>query len=82
MGLHYITFMGRNLDNNKKLTPVQIIYTSAGLNSKNIVIDVGTKIYSILSEHIVCHDSSKTCLHLSKMWKNQRTTIFNNSHTY
>ena len=37
MGLHYLTFMGRNLENKKKLMPVRIM-NSAALNSENIVI--------------------------------------------
>ena len=36
MGLHYLTFMGRNLENRKELTPVQIM-NSTSFNSKNIV---------------------------------------------
>ena len=38
-GLHYLTFMGRNLENRKKLTPIQIIY-SVDMNSKNIMNNV------------------------------------------
>ena len=41
MGLHYLTFMGRNLKNKKKPIPVRIM-SSTGLNSKNIVNSVGT----------------------------------------
>ena len=40
MGLHYLTFMGRNLENKKKLMLVQIT-NSASMNSKNIVNRVG-----------------------------------------
>ena len=40
MGLHYLTFTGRNLENKKKLTLVWII-NSAGLDSENIVCSVG-----------------------------------------
>ena len=34
MALHYLTFMGRKLENRKKLTPVQIM-NSAGMNIVN-----------------------------------------------
>ena len=40
MGLQYLTFMGRNLVNKKKLTPVRIM-NSIALCSKNIVNSVG-----------------------------------------
>jgi hypothetical protein len=36
MDLHYLTFIGRNLENNKKPTLVQIM-NSANMNSKNVV---------------------------------------------
>lgn len=36
MGLHYLTFLLRNLENRKKLTLVQIM-NNAGFNNKNIV---------------------------------------------
>ena len=39
MGLHYLTFMGINSKNKKKLTSVRIM-TSDGLNSKNVVNNV------------------------------------------
>ena len=40
MGFHYLTFMGRNLESRKKLTPVRLM-NSAGLNNKNIMNSVG-----------------------------------------
>ena len=40
MGLHYHTFMGWNLEDRKKLTPVWIM-NSGGFNNKNIVKSVG-----------------------------------------
>jgi hypothetical protein len=40
MGLQYLTFIGRNLENRKKLTPVGIM-NSIGLYSKNIVNTLG-----------------------------------------
>ena len=40
MGLHYLSFMGRNLDNRKKLRLVRIM-NNAGMNSKIIVNNVG-----------------------------------------
>ena len=54
MDLHYLTLMGRNLENNKKLTPVQIM-NCVVMNSKNVVniADVFSDcvaIHSILSE--------------------------------
>ena len=39
MGLHYLTFMGRNLENRKKLTLVRIM-NCVGMNSKDIVNNV------------------------------------------
>ena len=39
MGLHYLTFMKRNLENRKNLTLVRIT-NSVGLNSKNILNNV------------------------------------------
>ena len=36
IGLHYPTFMGRNLDNKTKLTPIRIM-NSVDMNSKNIM---------------------------------------------
>ena len=36
MGLHYLIFMGRNLENGKKLTLVRIM-NSVALNNKNVV---------------------------------------------
>ena len=36
MGLQYLTFIGRNLENKKNLTPIQIM-TSVGLKRKNNV---------------------------------------------
>ena len=36
MGLHYLTFMGRNLENKKKLMHLQIV-NSANMNSKYIM---------------------------------------------
>jgi hypothetical protein len=44
--------MERNLDNKKTLTPVQIIDTSAGLNSKNI------EIVSVLKSIVFCRNTS------------------------
>ena len=38
---YYLTFMGRNLENRKNMTPIQIIMNSVGLNSMNIVHNVG-----------------------------------------
>ena len=40
MGLHYLTFIGRNLENKKKPTLLQIM-NSVALNNKNIVNIVG-----------------------------------------
>ena len=40
MGLHYLTFMGRNLENSKKLMLVRTM-NSASLNSQNIMNSVG-----------------------------------------
>ena len=40
MGLHYLTFMLRNLENRKKLTFVRLM-NNVSLNSKNIVNSVG-----------------------------------------
>ena len=40
MGLHYVTFMGRHLENMKKLTSIRIM-NSASMNSKNIMNSVG-----------------------------------------
>ena len=41
MGLHYLTFMGRNLKNKKKLTFVQIM-NSVGMNNNDIMSHVST----------------------------------------
>ena len=51
MGLHYLTFMGRNLENKKKLTPVCIM-NCAGLNSKIIMNSAGIFINSALSSNL------------------------------
>ena len=40
MGLHYLAFMGRDLENRKKLMPIWMM-NSAGLCSKNIMNSVG-----------------------------------------
>ena len=40
MDLHYLTFMGRNLENKKRLMLMQIM-NNVGMNSENIVIVVG-----------------------------------------
>jgi hypothetical protein len=40
MGLHYLTFTGRNLENKKKLTLVQIM-NSVGMKSMSIGNRVG-----------------------------------------
>ena len=40
MGIHYLIFIGRNLEKRKKLMPIRIM-KSVGLNSKNIVNSVG-----------------------------------------
>ena len=40
MGIHYLTFMGRNLEYKKKLMLVQIM-NNAGMNSMNIVSSGG-----------------------------------------
>ena len=40
MDLHYLTYMGRNLENRKKLTPVWIM-NSANMNNNNIMNSVG-----------------------------------------
>ena len=40
MCLHYVTFMGRNIENRKKLTRYEIM-NHASLISKNIVNSVG-----------------------------------------
>ena len=34
MGLHYLTLMGRNLENKEKLTPIRIV-NAAGMNNMN-----------------------------------------------
>ena len=47
MGLHYLIFMWRNLENKKKLTLVQIM-NSVGMNSKNIIYNV-----SIFNDHAI-----------------------------
>ena len=39
MDLHHFTFMERNLENEKKLTPVKIM-NNTGMNSKNIMNNV------------------------------------------
>ena len=40
MGLHYLAFMGRDLENRKKLMPIWMM-NSAGLCSKNIMNSAG-----------------------------------------
>ena len=40
MDFHYLTFMGRNLENRKKLMPVRIM-NNANMNNENIVNSVG-----------------------------------------
>ena len=45
MGLHCLTFMGRHVENKKKVRPVRIM-NNVGLNSKNITNSVG-----------ICNDS-------------------------
>lgn len=40
MGLHCLAFMGRNLEIKKKMTLIQTT-KSVGMNSKNVVNDVG-----------------------------------------
>ena len=40
MGIHYLTFMGKNLENGKELTLVRIS-DNVGMNSKDIVNSVG-----------------------------------------
>ena len=48
MGLHYLTFMGRNLDSKKKLTQVWVV-NSVGMNNMNIVNSVGiVNIYNVV----------------------------------
>ena len=39
MDVHYLTFMGRNLENKKKMMPIQRM-NSVGINNKNIVNSV------------------------------------------
>ena len=39
MGLHYLTFMGRNLENRKKLMPVQLMNCMNIVNIINIFSD-------------------------------------------
>ena len=45
MGLHCLAFMGRDVENKKKVRPVRIM-NNVGLNSKNITNSVG-----------ICNDS-------------------------
>lgn len=52
MGIHYLTFMGGNLENRKNLMPVRIM-NSANMNSKNIVNNVG----------IFCDSAMNSSLH-------------------
>lgn len=40
MGIHYLTFMGRDLENKKKLTPVQTM-NNVGMINMNIVSSGG-----------------------------------------
>ena len=40
MTLHYLTFMGRDLENRKKLTLVRMM-NCVGMNSKHILNNVG-----------------------------------------
>lgn len=37
MGLHYLTFTGRDSEHKKKPTLLQLMDISAGLNNKNVV---------------------------------------------
>ena len=46
IGLHYLTFMRRNLENKKKLTLVWLM-NSVGMNSTNIVNIVGILTYIV-----------------------------------
>ena len=48
MGIHYVNFMRRNLENKKKMLLVRVT-NNAGLNSMNIVNRVGI-FYSYLRE--------------------------------
>ena len=47
MGLHFLIFMWRNLENKKKLTLVQIM-NSVGMNSKNIIYNVNISMIMLL----------------------------------
>ena len=47
MVLHYLTFMGRNLENRKKATLVHVM-NIVGTNSKNVVNIVGICKYTIV----------------------------------
>ena len=47
MGLHYLAFMGRYLEPKEKRTLVRKM-NSAGMNSKNIVINVGISMMVLL----------------------------------
>jgi len=51
MGLHYLTFMGRNLENRKKLMFIQIM-ENAFMNLMNIVNSVGSFSDSVAMNNI------------------------------
>ena len=55
MGLHYLTFMERNLERGKKLMPVRIM-NSVGLNTKKIVNTVGNFIDSVAMNSVSGND--------------------------
>lgn len=40
MSFHYLTVMGRDFENEKKLTPIQILNITS-VNSQNIVNNIG-----------------------------------------
>ena len=56
MGLHYLTFIGRNLENRKKSTPMQIM-NKASINSKNIVNIVGIFKYIIVIDSVLVNNT-------------------------
>ena len=53
MGLHYLTFMGRDFEHKKKPTLLQLMDISVGLNNKNVVerVDILVRDLVINSNH-------------------------------
>ena len=60
MSFHYLTFMGRKLENKKKLTSVRIM-NSVSLNSKNIVNNVGIFNDSVMNNNFREQHWDKQC---------------------